>query len=453
MDHLDRLAAFAAGTQAGDIPEAALARTRLILIDSLGAILGGMAEPEMRALAARARMGDPGPARLLGTGRRGGAAQAAFLGGTAGTALEMDEGSQFARGHPGMHSVPAALAAAGPETEAADLLSALTLAYEVGARVGIASDLRASTHPHGTWGTIAAAVAVARLMSADAGAMRTAIGMAATLGLATSRRTMLEGATVRNSFTGFACQTGVLIGDMLAAGFSAGHDDVAHVFGQVISERYDPAALTQDLGHRWEVSRNYFKLHACCRFNHAALDALDRLDPRPRAEDVARIEVETYALAVELSDPAPETTLGARFSLPFAMATALVTGQTGVESFAPHRLQDPAIRALAARVSLYEDPAMTACLPDQRPARVRVHLHDGRVLEAATETNRGDWSDPYTERDLRAKYDSLARRLWAPGDADAVWHAAMALGSGSAAPLFGAIDRAEAGLAARNTQS
>ena len=32
------------------------------------------------------------------------------MNGTAGTWLEMDEGNQFCKGHPGMHTIPAALA-------------------------------------------------------------------------------------------------------------------------------------------------------------------------------------------------------------------------------------------------------------------------------------------------------------------------------------------------------
>lgn len=440
MDYLDQVARFAAETPADAIPEEALAKTRLILADSIGAVLGGMAEPEIRALTGRFAAGT---ARVLGTGRRATSPHAAFLMGTAGTVLEMDEGSQFARGHPGMHTIPAVLALADPETDGAALLAAITIGYEVGARVGIASNLRLSMHPHGTWGTICAAVAVARLAGADAPAMRSAIGMAASLGLATSRRTMLEGGTVRNAFTGFANQTGVMVGEMLAAGFTAERDGVAHVYGHVVSERFDPAAMTEALGTRWEVSRNYFKLHACCRFNHAALDALALLPETP-PEAIETIDVESYSLAAELSDPAPTNTLGAKFSLPFAMATALVTGTTGVESFTAERVADPAIRALATRVTVREDPAMTAQLPDRRPARIRLHLRDGRTLEAATETNRGDWADPYAPEEIRAKYVSLATRCWAPAEADAVWEAVMALGRGPTAPLWEALDRAEA---------
>ena len=42
-----------------------------------------------------------------------------------------------------------------------------------GARIGIASSLRPAMHPHGTWGTVGAAVAVARLAGAPGGVLAT----------------------------------------------------------------------------------------------------------------------------------------------------------------------------------------------------------------------------------------------------------------------------------------
>jgi len=442
-DALGRLSAFMAQTPAAEIPRSALTKTALILADSLGAIAGGAAEPDVRALTARQQGG--GPALVIGTAETRPPGMAALLNGTAGTTLEMDEGNQFAKGHPGMHTIPAALAVAPPDITGADLLAAIALGYEAGARVGIATTLRPSMHPHGTWGTLCAAAAATRLQGSGADKMRHALSLAASLSLATSRRTMLEGGTVRNVFTGVSGQLGVLAADMVAAGYTGDHDGVAQVFGRVVSDSFDASALTDALGARWEVERNYFKMHSCCRYNHAALDALarltgaDNLDPR----DVTRIEVDTYSLAAELADPAPVNVLAAKFSVPFAMATALVTGETGVESFTDARVADPAIRALAARVALREDPAMTARLPAQRPARVTLHLADGRSLTAETDTNRGDWADPYSEAEIHAKYLSLATRVWPDAAAREVWDLCLALPQApSAAPLFAALVRA-----------
>ncbi len=432
MDYLTQAADFAAGFPTASLPAGATARTKLIIADCIGAIAGGAAEPEMRSFAARPGMACGGPALLIGTERETLPAQAALVNGTAGTWLEMDEGNQFCKGHPGIHTFPAAFAfaeaggATGP-----DFLAAVALGYEIGARVGIATTLRPSMHPHGTWGALCATVAVQRLAGAEPARMREALNIAANLGLSTSRRTMLEGGTVRNVFAGVSGQMGLIVDAMLAAGFCGASDDVAHVFGKVLSESFNPAAMTEALGERWEVTRNYFKLHACCRYNHAALDALamiaaERGQPLEPGR-IARVEVESYALAVELDNPRPRNVLAGKFSVPFAVATTLVNGSSGVESFSGEHVENPEILELAARVSVREDPAMTAQLPGSRPARVTVTLDDGTRLTARTATNRGDWADPYAQEEIHAKYLALTARLWPRDRAEAVWDEVMAL--------------------------
>lgn len=444
MDSLGQVANFAANTATAAIPDDVLTRTALILTDCIGAMVGGAAEPDVANLTSRQT--GSGPALLIGTDQTRPAGIAALLNGTAGTTLEMDEGNQFCKGHPGMHTVPAALAvSAGHIVTGADFLAAIATGYDVGARVGIATQLRPSMHPHGTWGAICAATAVARLQGADAGQMRHAISLAASLGLSTSRRTMLEGGTVRNVFAGVSGQMGVLAGDLIASGYTGDHDGVAQVFGNVVSDRFDAEAFSADLGARWEVSRNYFKMHSCCRYNHAALDALAslRAEQAIEAADIASVLVETYSLAVELDDPAPRNVLAGKFSVPFAMATALVNGSTGVQSFTMPNVENPAILALAQKVKVVEDPAMTALLPHKRPARVTLSLTDGTVLQAAAETNRGDWSNPYPVNEIREKYLSLTTRLWREDAAIRIWDQVMALADApSLAPLFSEMARA-----------
>ena len=431
MDSLGQVAEFAALTPTSSICHEVSARTSLILADCIGAIVGGAAEPDVAALASR-QAGD-GPALIIGTSQKRPPGTAALLNGTAGTTLEMDEGNQFCKGHPGMHTVPAALGVASQlQISGADLLAAIAVGYDVGARVGISTQLRPSMHPHGTWGSICAATAVARLQGVSPNQMRHAISLSASLGLSTSRRTMLEGGTVRNVFAGVSGQMGVLAGDMITAGFTGDHDGVAQVFGRVVSDSFDAGAFSDSLGTRWEVSRNYFKMHSCCRYNHATLDALAQLSARNSGLDgstVKSIVVETYSVAVELDDPSPKNVLAGKFSVPFAVASALVNGSTGVDSFTMPNVVNPKIIALAQRVKVVEDLTMTALLPDKRPAKITVTLKSGEVLKAATETNRGDWSDPYSEADVRNKYLSLTTRLWHKNAAIRVWDKIMALSS------------------------
>nr|WP_086491924.1 MmgE/PrpD family protein [Novosphingobium panipatense] len=418
---LDRWATFAVEQRTAALPRAVLDRTRLVLLDSIGVIAAGMQETDVAALVARRAQG--GPASVIGSGAFASEGEAAFLGGLAGTTLELDEGNQFARGHPAIHVVPAVLAAAR-DCDGMALLRALVLGYEIGSRIGIASRLRVTMHPHGTWGTVGAAVAAASLAGADSAGMANTINIAAGLGIATSRRTMLEGATVRNSFAGLSNQLGLLAWDMACAGIKGEADAVATVYGGIVAEDFSPDAMVEDLGKRWEIARNYFKMHAACRYTHASLDVLQtlvsgeggRIDP----DRIESIDVDTYIWTAQLDGPAPRTMLAGKFSIPFAIATALVHGEASPEAFRPKALENPAILDLASRVRVREDSAMTSALPAERPARLAIALKDGRRLTGETRVNRGDTETPYAPDEILAKFRSLAHPVWGEAVSSAI---------------------------------
>jgi 2-methylcitrate dehydratase PrpD len=183
--------------------------------------------------------------------------------------------------------------------------------------------------------------------------------------------------------------------------------------------------MTEELGSRYEINRNYFKRHACCRYNHSTLDALQMIaarlpDGRVPPDQVERVEVATYSLAAQLCDHAPKNMLAAKFSIPFAAATYLVHGETGVSSFRPAVVSNESVRTLARRVTVVEDPGLTAMMPARRPSRVRVFMRDGTIHEAETHVNKGDCEDPYSAEDLSFKYFELASPVWGIDAAEAV---------------------------------
>ena len=125
-------------------------------------IIGGSGTRELRALAGR--MHGPGPATLLDGGRQVSRRDAALWNGTAGSVLELYEGSRFTRARTAIQLVPAALAEAErAAASGAELLVAVVAGYEVAARVARTWHLKDLHHPSGTWGVLGAATAVGRL--------------------------------------------------------------------------------------------------------------------------------------------------------------------------------------------------------------------------------------------------------------------------------------------------
>ena len=88
---------FAADARFADLPAPVVERTKLVLLDCIGAIAAGMQEPEMRNFVARLakREAGDGQVPVIGAGRRMSALLASLLNGTAGTMLELDEGNQM----------------------------------------------------------------------------------------------------------------------------------------------------------------------------------------------------------------------------------------------------------------------------------------------------------------------------------------------------------------------
>lgn len=417
MDYLDTLSHFASNLDYSKLEPQVQDQVGWILADTVAAVAAGSAEPELRAIAKRQAAGTPQhSAQLIGLGQTSTPEAAAFINGTSGTFLEMDEGNRFSRGHPAVHVIPAALALSQERKATAEsFLAAIVVGYEVGSRLGAASLLRGAMHPHGTWGTLGAAAACGRVAGLDDSDMRQTINISASLTTATSKQTMLEGGLVRNVYAGLSNRNGLLALNLAECGFNGERDGPSSLLGKIISESFQPDAVTQGLGHDWHLMRNYFKLHSCCRYNHGTLDAIDQMAAAkklPQVNDIERIEVVTYHLAAELNDPAPTNTLAAKFSVPFAVATRLVNHSSALSSFTWDQVRNPAVLALAHKVSVAHDPAMSARLPMERPAKVTIHLKDGSQSVGEAGVNRGDDASPYTRAELRDKFMNLTGRVW-----------------------------------------
>lgn len=412
MIELQQLAEFAAAVTYEQLPAPVVARAQEVVRDTIAVITAGMTEPEVTALADRAIVAAPGNARLLGHGGRTTAEWAAFVHGTAGTTLEMDEGHAYARGHAAIHALPVALALAQEHgATGADALTGFVVGYEVAARAGVSTRLRPAVHPFGAWGVFGAAAVAAWFKRFDAQAFAGTLELAASYGISASFEAALQGANGRNSYAGVINRLGMLAADLYELGFRGERGGLKTMLGEILGAEFRSEALSAGLsdGH-YEIMRGYFKPYSACRYTHAAVDAALAL--RAEGVDMAQVkavEVETYDLAVRLADPQPETPLAGRFSVPYVVAVTLLSGDAGPRSFQPSVLQDPSVRELAQRVTVREDHALTALTPERRPARIRLMMKDGSQHEALVTRSKGDPDLPMSSRELRDKFEDLLR--------------------------------------------
>ena len=416
MHYLDRLAELAAATRFDALPRSTIAAAKLVLLDTLGAIVAGSAMPENGELARLAAARSPsGGATVLGHRGKADAFWAALTNATAGVALEVDEGSRLGGGHPAIHVVPGALAVAEErKLDGRRLLESVVAGYEVGSRLGGATTVRANVHSHGTWGTISTAVAVAQLAHAPAQIVRDVMNLAASMSPANTWTPALDGATIRNLYPGRSAFQGILAVELQRCGFTGLADAPADVYGTILAERFEPelaiAGLDSLTRAGYRIEQNYFKLHACCRFNHFALDAIAALRSAHRldAGDVEKVEIVTIPFAVRMGEPAPSSSLAARFSIPWAVSASLVLGRTDPSAFDANALADERIHALARRVEISTDPEMSPRRADAPTAHVRLVLRGGKILERTTSVVRGDALSPVPRDEITAKFVSLA---------------------------------------------
>ena len=411
MDYLGQLAACVHDIKLSGLPASTVAASKLVLLDTIGAIVTGSALPENARLARLAAKRSPhGLSTLLGHALKSDSLLATFTNAAAGVALEMDEGNRLGGGHPAIHVIPGALAVA--EEMGADgrrLLEAVIAGYEVGSRLGGATLARPNVHSHGTWGTISTATAVARLNDLPADEIRHVINLSASMTPANSWTPALEGATIRNAYPGRSGLEGILALDLHRAGFTALEDAPSDVYGTILAESFEPEVAVAGLGESFRIEQNYFKLHACCRMNHPALDAIMslRAEYRFTGDDVASVQITSIPFGLRMLETAPGTMLGAKFSIPYAVAAALVLGRTDTAAFEERVLGDDRIRAMAKRIDVSADDEMTLKRADYPTAHVRVGLRDGRVLSQTTGVVRGDAANPVAPDEVVAKFVSL----------------------------------------------
>lgn len=425
-------AEFAGALRLDRLPAGLVDHARLVVLDTLGAIVAGMSDAVMTRLGGALAETGSGPSSVPTIAATLPPGTAAFLNGTAGTWHELDEGNYPTHQHPAIHVVPSALAVAeATGAGGTAMLEAVILGYELGGRTGRATRFRdAVMHPHGTHGVIGGAAAVAHLLGLRGEDFVQALNVASSMTVATSRPTVFEGATVRNCYAGQAGQNAVLAGYATRSGVTGEADGLGSVFGHVSGEAFDWDAFAEDLGDRYLLATNYFKLYACCAYNHASLDALqEALDgTRVAVSDVTDVEVLTYFPATRMTRVEVHNPLAAKFSLPYSVSAQLVLGSVGLEAFTPGALADPAIRALMNRVRVGEDPQATARYPREQRATITVSLRDGRRLRGSVSTVRGDAANPVAAEAVHEKFLRLAAAVIGRPAAEALVPLVYALG-------------------------
>lgn len=432
-----QVADFVAKLDPASIPERCYEAARIGMADCVAAMVAGA--PEQPVAIMREMVGEatgPDCAPEIPSGRPLSALDAALVNGVAGHVLDYDDVALD--GHPSVALSPAILAEGWTVRAAGrDALAAYVAGYEVWAalmeREPGAMHER-GFHPTAVWGTLSAAAACARLQRLDPEQTAHAIAIAASLaaGLVANFGTM-----TKSLHAGRTAQAGVFAARLAKKGYTASTDVLEHRTG--FMSAHSPSGkpnLTEDdlgLGREWRLARTgvNVKRYPICYATHRSIDAMIDLaqmhDLKPA--DVKQIKpVIGETQRIMLRNREPKNGLEAKFSIEFAMASALVARQVGLAQLTDGFVQRPDVIAAMKTVDCRTSPTVPGTAFSQADA-LTVVLQSGRELAHEPVVNaKGSWDNPMSKDEFRAKFMDCTETTLGGNRAASLFEAMMSLG-------------------------
>lgn len=420
------LARFVAETRFEQLPPAAVAMTKRCLLDALGVTLAASTLGEgCGAFVELAReQGGAPESTLLGFGHKVPALMAAFANGSMAHALDFEDAHDRALTHPNAATVPAALAAAEArgDVDGKRILTAIAVGCEVVCRLGFA--LRVALDDYGWYpppilGAFGATAAAAHIYELDAQQTLDAFSLALCQATCSAEIKHSPHSVIRAVRDAFAAKTGILSAQLAKRnirGFDQPFEGQAGFFALYARGQYEPSELTTCLGERFAIETISFKPWPTCRGTHVyiegalALAAAHSLQP----DDIKAVRTCGHRINRMLAEPLaskqrPNTAIDAKFSIPFATATALVHGAVALDHFTPAALKDETVLGLARRISFEAADSDAHSVDDVTRGSIDIDVIDGRTLSRRMERPFGHPDNPMSEAALLEKFLACGR--------------------------------------------
>ena len=443
MSMTEAVADFAVGLRYEAIPEAARSAARILTADHLACAVGGSRTPLARSVAAYVRlMGGTAICPVPGTDILTSPALAAFAGASFANALDYDDTGS--RGHPGASIIPPVLALAeffGLSGKAA--LTAIVVGYEVNDRVARATlpspERYAAVHANGSIQALGVAAACGRLLELSREAMLNCIGIAGAMApVPHAGKFGWEDKSIPSIKDNVAlpAENGVRAALLAREGYEGSESILAGAggFGAMLGSDRCDAEVMCDFS-RFSIVDVCLKPYPCCRWIHPALDALSELMTTcafgPAETEAVRVWT-TPPVAARFGRRTARTFLDMEFSTPLALALRL-HGVSRAEWFEERHWNSPAIRDVASRVTLEGDETLWRRFLELKrqssrvPARLEVHLRDGRTLERLCDLASGSPEKPLSAEERRMKWLELLEPQQGRHGAESLLEAALRL--------------------------
>lgn len=327
-------------------------------------------------------------------------------------------------GHPS--DMIAALLAVGESVHSSgtEVLTAITLAYELLGALGSSAPVRNNGWDQGTFMGAATALAAGKLLGLTAEQLGNAVSLAVVpnVPLRVTRTGSLS--MWKGSATASAVRNAIFAAKMAAEGMT-GPDEPFEGKTALWDQVTGPfeVSLPAYSDGRYVVQLSHFKQFPAETHSLAFIGFAPTILEFATLDDIETIEIETYwhawhEIGMHPSRWDPQTRETADHSLPYLLAVALVDGDVNLDSFLPERYLDPALRPVMNKISITENPDYTAVfrppgagITAEPRSKVRVKTRSGRELVQELDYPRGHANNPMTDEDINAKLDSTCRHI------------------------------------------
>jgi len=408
--HTARLAAIVSGVTSASLDEQAIAAAKLLIADGIAVAVAGSVEAAPKMIAAHVSdMGCSEHASVWGFGFKTTAAQAAYANAASMHVLDFEPMS-----NPPTHAVSPTLPVALALTEmlnvsGREIVTACAKGFEMQGRVLLASSHDRGAlpfHTPGVVGVMGSAVAASHLLGLDAAQLQHALGIAASRCAGLSANT---GSMVKCTHCGNVASAGLEAALLAKRGFQANPAIFEAKAGYVdtfFPKHFDYDALFAfgrpyrfvDPGMAIKFYPSKYPTH----FGIAAATALHKRIPNP--DDIARVHIDIPEI-VDADRPKPRSGLEGKFSFQYTVATGLLDGRVGMESFTDDRRFRPDMVSLLDKIELTRDPTRSRDTRNMRVA-VTVTLSDGTTHTEVCSRPPGSWGAPIDRESHRAKLRS-----------------------------------------------
>jgi 2-methylcitrate dehydratase PrpD len=413
MGLVNEISDYICRTNSDHLPLTVIDSTKDRILDFLGIALSGCSRNiHVPILKAFNLCTGPEATTVIGQTEKLRWGEAAFVNSSMCTP-DMTDGARTAGLHPGVVVIPAAMAAAefAGRTKAVhgrDLIVAVALGYEVMVRIGramIPSTVRKGFHITSIVGALASTTAVGKIMELNATEMSHALAIACTWssGLLAALRAPEPFAQVQ---IGRICEAGISSVQLAQQGVVGIDTILENGFLPTFCDEDRTDSIIEDLGQDFMIPQTYIKLHAGCRHMHAPMDAAAYIvkENRIALEEIEKISVNTYSLAIDSGVKDPKTADEAKYNMPFGIAALLVCGDAFVDRFSMRNLRDERIRQLMRKTSIKHDPKLDQEYPAKRGTKVMIRTTGGREFFHSLDLAKGEPEHPLSKEEINNKF-------------------------------------------------